>query len=342
MILNKPPGAALTVISIVCFGLLACSQTNDNAKVKVAAPSPQPLAAELAPSTIDNLSEYLKSARRIPNSTQWFEIISLPNDVYALWEPGHFEKVNSYLIAGRDKDVLYDTGMGIASIGQAVAELRAQEGLDDKPLMVINSHNHLDHNAGNADFSEAWIIKDEWAVRKLTEGTSGGFEDYWAELTPHPGVVVPAGFDPQNFSTPPFPRENIRYLAEGDWVDLGDRRFQVIHTTAHSPDGLALYDPVNQVFFGGDTFLGDSFLIRDMNLLAEDLARISRLQIMWHYSSHGDQLIEAMQDGRRLVAVRKIINGEGTRGTTHFAGAELPLYELDGVAVILAGDFLTY
>lgn len=291
---------------------------------------------------VDELTELLKTARRIPNSSKWFEIISLPNDVYALWEPGHVEKVNSYLIIGRDKDVLYDTGMGISSIGQAINELRAGLGRQDHPLMVINSHNHLDHNGGNNDFDEAWIIKDEWAIQKLTAGLSKGFTEYWAELTSHPGIEVPEDFDPETFTIPPFPLERILYLADGDIVDLGDRQFRVIHTTSHSPDGLALYDEANQLFFGGDTFGGGFYLTRDINLLMQDLNRISSMQIRWHYASHGDQLIEAMQEGRRLAIVRRIQGGERVEGTLPFADRVFPLYSLDNVQVVLATDFLTY
>lgn len=288
-----------------------------------------------------DIEDLLRAARRIPNSTRWFEIIALPNEVYALWEPGHADKVNAFLVAGRDKDMLYDTGLGIASIRTAVTELRAIESLDDKPLMVVNSHNHLDHNGGNTEFDEAWIMENDWAIAKLTEGVSG-FATYWGELTPHPGVVVPADFDPETFSIPPFPEENIRFLRDGDVIDLGNRQFKVIHATAHSPDGVALYDAQNRIFFGGDTFLGDSFLIGDLGVLAQDLERISGLPIDWHYSSHGPQLIEAMGDGRRLAIVRRMLDGERSESTTVFAGNEFPLYELDGVKVTLAGDFLTY
>ena len=326
-------------VCLLCFliGLLiSCSPATPNQQHHEGS---SPAVDPLGPA---DLHELLRSAHRVPNSSQWFEIIALPNDVYALWEPGHAEKVNSFLILGATKDVLYDTGMGIASIGDALNELRAELGRESMPLMVINSHNHLDHNGGNSDFSEAWIIKDEWAIRKLTEGLSDGFAEYWADFTPHEGIKIPDSFDASSFSIPPFPIERIRFLADGDIVDLGNRQFRVVHTTAHSPDGLTLYDEANRVFFGGDTFIGDSFLIRDLNLLEQDLARISQLPIRWHYSSHGDQLIQAMQDGKRLAIIRRMIDGEREESTTRFAGQEFPLYTHGKVEVILAPDFLTY
>ncbi len=289
------------------------------------------------------LDEILAEARRVPNSTGWFEIVALPNDVYALWEPGHQEKVNSFFIVGESKDVLYDTGMGIGSISRAVEDLRREVGLPERELMVVNSHNHLDHNAGNVEFDEAWIFENDWAIEKLTQGLpAGSFTDYWAELTPHEGVTPPEGFDPATFSIPPFPREGIRFLADGDVIDLGNRQFRVVHTTSHSPDGIALYSEGEGILFGGDTFIGDTFLIRDPELLVGDLTRAMDLQVEWHYCSHGPQLIEVMRSGFHLEIVRRMLGGERTESTTQFAGQEMPVWTLEGVVLMLGGDFLTY
>ena len=343
------PRSLLLVVLLMVVGTACERQAGQLAKATTTATVETSAVSDAAAAAndsrelpLDDLAELLRQAERIPNSTGWFEILALPNDVYALWEPGHFEKVNSFLIVGADKDLLYDTGMGIASIGTAVAELRATLQRQGVPLMVVNSHNHLDHNGGNAEFEEAWIIRNEWAIRKLTEGVVGGFAEYWAGVTPHEGVQVPASFDPQNFRIRPFPAARIRFLADGDVVDLGNRRFRVIHTQSHSPDGLALYDAENRLFFGGDTFMGDAFLIRDLDLLAGDLSRIAELPIAWHYASHGPQLIQTMRDGWRLSIVRRMLAGEREETTTQFAGMQFPLYRLDGVEVTLATEFLTY
>ncbi len=340
----------LVLTTLMCISLGACEGVSrampesvlPAAITQAVEPDSQPTAGVTTAAQLGQLADLLRSARRIPNSTKWFEIIALPNDVYALWEPGHSEKVNSFLIVGSEKDVLYDTGMGIGSIGQAVAELRLALDRGNVPLMVVNSHNHLDHNGGNADFDEAWIIKDEWAVRKLTEGVAGGFEAYWSELTPHEGVEVPPDFDPTTFATRPFPREGIRFLKDGDVVDLGNRQFKVLHTVSHSPDGLSLYDETNRLFFGGDTFGGDFFLSRNLALLENDLARAALLEIDWHYASHGPQLIQTMRAGWRLSIVRRMLNGEREERTFAFAGNEFPLYTLEGVQVAMAAEFLTY
>jgi glyoxylase-like metal-dependent hydrolase (beta-lactamase superfamily II) len=292
------------------------------------------------------LKELLATAKRIPNSTGWFEILKLPNSVYALWEPGHAEKVNAFYVLGETRDLLYDTGMGIANIATAIADLRAFEQLPSRQLMVINSHNHLDHNGGNMHFPNVWVIDHPWAIRRLTLGVPGGaeagFVPYWNQLTPHPGVQPPEDFDPETHAIAPYLRENIHFLADGDMVDLGNRQFRVLQMSSHSPDGLALYDAEHELFFGGDTFYGSDYLIVDLKLLATDLTRTEHLPITWHYASHGPQLIETMQHGKHLAVVRRMLADEGIRGTTQFAGLEMPMIELDGVRVTLAGEVLLY
>ncbi|MCP5186113.1 MAG: MBL fold metallo-hydrolase [Pseudomonadales bacterium] len=315
---------------LLCMGLVACGT----------APSPGSPTNNAAN---DALQEILDTAARIPGGDGWFEILRLPNRVYALWEPGHVEAVNAYFVLGSERDLLYDTGMGIASAAAALAAIRRAESLPEKPLMVVNSHNHLDHNGGNRDFAEIFTADDDWARRRLSLGVpAGDFTAYWDQLREHPGVQPPAGFDPATHAIAPYPLEQVRYLAEGDRVDLGDRQFTVIRTFSHSPDGIALYDATNQVFFGGDTFYGPDYLVTDMALLAADLERTRSLPVRWHYASHGAQLTTAMQHGNHLVAVRRMLAGEGTDTTQVFAGVELPVRELDGVTVTLAADLLLY
>ena len=292
------------------------------------------------------LGELLGNAERIPTGSSWFVALKLPNGVYALWEPGHVEKVNSFLITGRSKHILYDTGMGIDSIRRAVQDVIDHEGLGAQPLMVVNSHNHLDHNGGNIEFDEVWTANEPWGVRRLTEGVpagpEGGFVGYWQQLVKYVGVTAPDDFAPEAHGIKPYPKNQIRFLEDEDVIDLGDRQLRVIRTFGHSPDGIALFDAHNGLFFGGDTFYGSDYLVSDVELLVKDLERIAPFNIQWHYASHGPQLTRAMQQGRHLAVIRRIIAGEGETQTTSFAGFDLPLQSLDGVTVTVAKDLLLY
>lgn len=293
-----------------------------------------------------SIEEIVRSAKRIPNSTGWFEVLRLPNRVYAFWEPGHAEKVNSYLVVGSERDLLYDTGMGIANIRQAIQDMRALEKLPQHDIMVVNSHNHLDHNGGNQAFDAIWTVNEPWALRRLAAGVpageASGFVPYWSDLTAHEGVQPPPSFSPETHAIPPYALSQVNFLEDEEAIDLGDRSFTVIRTFSHSPDGVALYGAESAMFFGGDTFYGANYLVTDLSLLATDLQRIQPLNIDWHYASHGAQLVTAMQQGRHLAAVNRLIAGEGEAKTTTFAGLSLPLQEVDGVTVTIAKELLLY
>lgn len=53
-----------------------------------------------------------------------------------------------------------------------------------------------------------------------------------------------------------------RLLEDGDVIDLGDRRVEVIHTAGHSPGGIALWEAATGVLISGD-IIYDGPLIED-------------------------------------------------------------------------------
>ncbi len=50
-----------------------------------------------------------------------------------------------------------------------------------------------------------------------------------------------------------------RWLEEGDVVEVGRYRFQVLHTPGHAPGQISLYEPEARVLFGGDTLFPGGF-----------------------------------------------------------------------------------
>ncbi|MGI9488366.1 MAG: MBL fold metallo-hydrolase [Geminicoccaceae bacterium] len=59
-----------------------------------------------------------------------------------------------------------------------------------------------------------------------------------------------------------MPAPPTHLLDEGDHIDLGDRSFEVIHTSGHSPDGIALFEQASGTLFSGD-IVYDGPLIED-------------------------------------------------------------------------------
>ena len=81
----------------------------------------------------------------------------------------HFEKPFLYLILGTREAMLVDTGAGGADAAPVIAEiLRAHARRERRaalPLLVVHSHGHDDHVAGDAAF------RDRSGVR-LVAGTN--------------------------------------------------------------------------------------------------------------------------------------------------------------------------
>ena len=63
-----------------------------------------------------------------------------------------------YLVAGEEKAALIDTGMGFPGLRQLV------ERLTDKPVIVLNTHGHLDHIGGNDEFDCIYLHPDDLTV----------------------------------------------------------------------------------------------------------------------------------------------------------------------------------
>ncbi|GBL19527.1 hypothetical protein EMGBS3_12330 [Anaerolineaceae bacterium] len=95
----------------------------------------------------------------------WHSIRQLDADTYQISEPlGAVEPrygvatVNMYLLLGRARAVLLDSGMGI---GDLHALTRTVTKL---PLQIVNTHYHWDHSGGNAPLANAPFMR--WMLRR--------------------------------------------------------------------------------------------------------------------------------------------------------------------------------
>ena len=71
-------------------------------------------------------------------------------------------------------------------------------------------------------------------------------------------AVPCAGYDPDSYLCEGV--EPTRLIGEGEVIDLGDRRFAVLHLPGYSPGGLGLWEAETGVLFTGDT-LYDGLLL---------------------------------------------------------------------------------
>ncbi len=119
----------LIPLFLVVFFLWACGKTA----------TPEEELKQLYTEWQEVLDEKWSIFNKVEIDSDWFSVYELPSDVYAFYEMPYDQDVCSFLILGKEKALLWDTGMGIEKIRPFV------EGLTDLPIMVLNSHDHFDH-----------------------------------------------------------------------------------------------------------------------------------------------------------------------------------------------------
>ncbi len=185
-----------------------------------------------------------KYLTQVNSADPWFEVYRIRPGVFAIYEPHQFEEVISYLILGEKRALLFDTGLGVGKISSVVHDLTPLS------IIVVNSHSHFDHVGGNAEFQEIWNQNSPYTLANAR----GGLNDYSRDaLTPQRLCgELPEGVSPNTFSTRPWRATHI--LDDGEIIDLGNRKLEVLFTTGHTPDSLCLLDRANGLLFTGDTF----------------------------------------------------------------------------------------
>ena len=266
-------------------------------------------------------------------SDDWFQVYEASEGVYSIVEPYQFQETISHLIIGNDRAILFDTGIGLLPIRPVV------ERLTDLPVSVLNSHTHYDHVGGNADFSSILAIDSEY-----TRANMAGFE--------HSRVAedfVPEAFcngppddaDPAAFRTKPW--KASRYVEDGEILDLGGRRLEVLHVPGHTPDATALLDAENGLLFTGDTFYDAELwlFVPETNLDDYDRA-ITRLaslesEVKYLLGAHNSARVDTGRLAQVQAAFHKLRSGKYAGDED--SGGRL-VFDVDGIEFVTSQPVL--
>ena len=193
---------------------------------------------------------------------RWFERRRLDDDITLLWEPHvvPLMRCNIWHVRGRDRDLMIDTGMGIASLREAARDLI------DKAITAVATHTHGDHTGGHHEFEDCLVHRAEVEGLRAPAADAGSlsfagmgadFVRYLNEAGYHAdpdGLLVTAlpraGYDLKAYRLKPAPATRI--VEDGDRVDLGDRSFEILHLPGHSPGSIGLWEQASGILFSGD------------------------------------------------------------------------------------------
>lgn len=128
-----------------------------------------------------------------------------------------------YLVEGNDKAVLIDAGTRIKDLDKIVATFTK------KPVMLVATHIHSDHTGSAiAYFPELYIGSSDTVLPRRA-------------LSSYKGT--------------------IKFLKDGEVIDLGGRTLEVIYTPGHKPESITLIDKKAGYGFSGDSFGSSNLLL---------------------------------------------------------------------------------
>jgi len=264
---------------------------------------------------------------RVSVPSDWFEVYRVDPDVYAIYEPRQWQEVISYLIVGRQRALLFDTGMGIAELGAVVS------ALTDRPVVVLNSHSHHDHVGGNHAFTRVLAL-DLPYTRDHARGSQHG--DVAGEVAPSALCsALPAGFDSATYRIRPWRVTGL--VHDGSRIELGGRSLEVLRVPGHAPDAIALRDEAHGLLFTGDTFYEGPIYVfgsgADFSAYARSVERLAALAPPPRKLLTAHNV--AVSDPHFLAALRDAVRAIASGAAASTRDSALVTYAFDGFSIQL-------
>ena len=188
------------------------------------------------------------------------------------WCISEFKLVNAFLVEGEEKAALIDTGCGIGNIAGIVRELT------DKPLVIIITHGHFDHDGGVKQFpgvpvylhrADGDLMHQTVVMLKkmMNSDDTNMMRKFY--ITSRAPIRCPE-LDVNELlklipGEPQDPIYDYIPMEGGMEFDLGGRVLTVIHTPGHSAGEVSILDETSRTLFSGDTANVGIILMRQPN-----------------------------------------------------------------------------
>lgn len=242
----------------------------------------------------------------IPQPQPNFTVYKIRPHIFLIRESACFEEVNCYLIVGKEKCLLFDSGLGIGNIKDVVA------GITNLPVLVLNSHTHYDHINGNHLFDSIAGLNNDYSKINAKGLSHDAFISFY-KLAYLPSVSTISCI-PADYSIHPF--SVTRFVKDNDKIELGGITLEVLNTPGHTPDGICLLDRKDSLLFSGDIlYKGTLFLHLPESDFTDFTNSITRLNTITAsikniMPAHGPVDLEASSVPRLAEKAMEIKNGK--------------------------------
>lgn len=198
----------------------------------------------------------------------WFTIRRLGQYIYAIAEFCHQEKVVSYLVAKRDRAILFDTGLGYENIAKIIGTITPF------PITVFLTHAHWDHIGGASAFSSVYLYDHPFERTRISEGFRSSAIP---ELSENSYFFPP--FAPKPYHV--IGRKTYQTLRDKQILVIGGNSIEVIHTPGHTPGSTCYFLKDQNILIAGDTLYPGPLYAQlpesDIEAYAQSLAKLTKI-----------------------------------------------------------------
>jgi hydroxyacylglutathione hydrolase len=238
--------AGILSFALTCLGARAQSAIGS---FLPASEQPGPPAVDVVPGVLPK--HWLSEGTRCADIPEW-QVEEYNPTLFILRQSPctDYEKPFIFLMFGKERALLLDTGSQngnlMPSLQRAVKVWLARNRRDSIPLIVVHTHEHGDHTAGDA------------AIQALHDPAM-------------PVTFVAAEVEATK-----------RFYGIGRWpeefghVDLGGRILDLIPVPGHSAASVALYDRQSGILFSGDTLYPGRLYVADFPSYVQSIERLVR------------------------------------------------------------------
>lgn len=184
---------------------------------------------------------------------------------------------NTYIIADENKDCLIiDPGCSNANENKILLDYISSQSLT--PLMLLNTHCHIDHVLGNHLINKTFGLKLYAHANEVPVLASGNAVSsmYGVPYITSPDIEV--------------------FVTEEEGISFSGKKIQVIHAPGHSPGSICFYFEEEGFIIGGDVLFYNSIGRTDLplgdhgtllNSIKNKLFKLPEATVV--YSGHGPQ-----------------------------------------------------